>query len=254
MDKVNEMILKNKIAIVTGSSRGIGKATAIALAKEGAKVVVNYLKSEDKAKEVVKEIENLGSSAIAVKTDVANAKDVERLVNETISEFGRIDILVNNAGVIVRPDYYKDLTEESWQRSIDVNLKGVFNCTKAVTPYMLKQKSGKIVNITTTYAEMGSVYVIGYTTAKAGVITLTKAFAKELAPYITVNAIAPGNIDTDMTAGAGEEFIKMTIEQTPLKRLGKPEEVADAVVFLVSPKADFITGVTLVVDGGHSLR
>jgi len=248
------MILKNKVAIVTGSSRGIGKATALELAREGAKVIVNYVKSEEKARKVVEEIKKLNSSAIAMKADVANLSEVKRLVEKTISEFGKVDILVNNAGLIERPDDYKNLTEESWKRTFDVNLKGVYNCIKAVAPYMLKQKSGKIVNIATTYAMTGSVYVISYTASKAGVITLTKAFSKEFAPYINVNAVAPGNIDTDMTKDAGEEFIKKTIEQTPLKRLGKPEDVANAIVFLCSSKADFIIGEVLIVDGGYILR
>ncbi len=245
------MILKNKIAIVTGASRGIGRATAIALAKEGCKVVVNYYASKDKALEVEKEIKKY-SDCICVKCDVADSKQVYEMVSQTIKKFGCIDILVNNAGLIIQGNWNK-LSEKDWQRMIDVNLKGKFNCIRAVAPYMMKQKSGRIINLTTTFAFTGAAPVVAYTTAKAGVVNLTKSFAKELAPYnITVNAVAPAVVDTDMTKSAGEKLIKQFIKETPLKRLGKPEEIAEAIVFLT--KSDFITGHVLVVDGGFSLR
>ena len=248
-----ELLTNNKVAIITGASRGIGRATAIVLAKEGAKIVIDYLNSEEKADEVVQEIKELGGQAIAVKADVAQAGDVERLTEETIKQFGSIDILVNNAGIIVRPSDWKNISDEDWQRTLDVNLKGVFNCIKIVAPYMLRQKRGRIVNISSTYGIFGAASVVAYVAAKAGVLTLTRSFAKELAPYVTVNAIAPGHIKTDLTPKR-EGFIESISEATPLKRLGEVEDVAHAVAFLVSDRADFITGQFLAVDGGHMLR
>lgn len=245
---------KNGVVIVTGSSRGIGKAIALALAREGLRVVINYLQSEKEAGEVVQEIKKMDHDAFEVKADVAKMEDVELLVDEAIKQFGSIDYLVNNAGVILRPGDWKDITEETWRRTIDVDLKGVFNCIKVVAPYMLKQRQGKIVNLTSTYGIIGAAPVIAYTASKAGVINLTRSFAKELAPYITVNAVAPGNIETELTASAGKEFLEQVIQSTPLRRLGKPEDVANAVVFLLSDKSDFITGHVLVVDGGHMMR
>ena len=243
-----------KVAVITGASRGIGRATAMVLGKEGASVAVNYLRSKEKAIEVVEEIKKHGGEAIPIRADVARLDEVKRLAEETVEKFGSIDILVNNAGVIVRPGDWKSINDESWQRTIDVNLKGILNCIKVAAPYMLKQRKGKIVNISSTYGILGATPVVAYAVAKAGVINLTRAFAKELAPYINVNAVAPGNIKTEMTSAAGEEFVNTVIKATPLKRLGEPEEVAYAIAFLVSDKADFITGQVLVVDGGHMLK
>lgn len=245
---------KKRVAIITGSSRGIGKATALQLAKDDINIVINYLKSEKKSKEVVEEIKRMGGTAIAVKADISKLEEAKELTEKAIEFFGSIDILINNAGEIIRPGDWKSIDDETWERTLDVNLKGAFNCIKVVAPYMIKQNSGKIVNISSTYGIIGAAPVIAYTVAKAGVINLTKAFAKELAPYITVNAVAPGNINTEMTSSAGEEFIKNTIEITPLKRLGEPEDVAYAVAFLTSEKANFITGQVLIVDGGHILK
>jgi len=216
-------------------------------------VVANYLTSEEQAKELVRHISEF-SKAIAVRADVADATQVRILVEQTLKAFGRADVLVNNAGAILRPGDWQSMTEEVWQRTLDTNLLGVLNCIRSFAPVFLRQESGKIINITSTYGILGAAPVIAYTTAKAGVINMTHAFAKELAPFVTVNAVAPGNIDTEMTRAAGEEFIHSTIEATPLRRLGQPEDVANAVSFLASPKADFITGQVIVVDGGHMLR
>jgi len=248
-----KLLDSGEVAIITGASRGIGRATAIVLAKEGAKVVINYLNSEEKANEVAQEIKGLGGQAIAVRADVAQLDDVKRLTEETITQFGSVDILVNNAGIITRPSDWKNISGEDWQRTLDVNLKGVFNCIQLVAPYMLRQKRGKIVNISSTYGIFGSANVVAYVAAKAGVLTLTRSFAKELAPYVTVNAIAPGHVKTDLTPKR-EGFIESISEVTPLRRLGEPEDVAHAVAFLVSDRADFITGQFLAVDGGHMLR
>ncbi len=244
------MALKDKVVIVTGASRGIGRTTAIAFAKEGAKVVVNYYNSGSRAREVEKEIMKY-SECICLKCDVSDSAGVRKMAGQVIKKFGKIDVLINNAGLII-PRNWDKLDDKTWQRMMNVNLKGQFNCIQAIAPHMKKQKSGRIINITSTFGFIGASAVIAYTTAKAGVINLTKSFAKELAPDINVNAIAPGIIDTDMTKGAGKRLIKQFIEETPLKRLGKPEEIAEAAVFLA--KSDFITGEVLVVDGGHSLR
>lgn len=245
---------KEKVAIITGSSRGIGRAIALELAKDNINVIINYLNSEDKAKKVVDEIKDNGGNAAAIKADVSNFEEVKRLADKTKDIFGPIDILINNAGEIVRPGDWKIIDDNTWERTINVNLRGVFNCIKMIAPDMINQKSGKIINISSTYGIIGAAPVIAYTAAKAGVINLTLSFAKELAPYITVNAVAPGNINTEMTSSSGEEFMKSTIEATPLKRLGEPEDVAYAVSFLASKKADFITGQVIIVDGGHILR
>ena len=245
--------MERRVAVITGASRGIGRATALELAKDGMDVVVNYFHSEEKANSLVKEISKY-SNAIAVKADVSDLAQVRVLLDKTLEAFGRADVLINNAGAIFRDGDWKSINEQTWQKTIDTNLKGVFNCIQTFAPIFLEQKYGKIVNITSTFGIMGAAPVIAYTVAKAGIINLTTSFAKELAPYIIVNAIAPGVIDTDMTQGAGKEFIDFTIDSTPLKRLGKPEEIANAVSFLVSPKADFITGHVLVVDGGHMLK
>lgn len=249
-----DLELQNKVAVVTGASRGIGKAIAISLAREGVAVVVNYLHSEEEAKRVVQDIKALGSEAISVQADVALLAEVQNLHTQALKEFGSVDILINNAGLLIRPPGWETLNEQDWQRMIDVNLKGVLNCILTFAPHMLDRRRGKIINVASVYGILGSAPVVAYSTAKAGVISLTKSFAKELAPYVTVNAIAPGNIDTDLTKGSGQDVINSAIAATPLKRLGQPDEVASAVVFLASPKADFITGHTLVMDGGYMLK
>lgn len=245
------MKLRNKIAIITGSSRGIGRATAILFAKEGAKVVVNYREEKKKAGEVVKAIGKQNS--LLVQADVVTEDGVKKLVVETIERFGRIDILVNNAGAIFRPGNWKsDIT--TWQKTIDVNLTSVWLMIREVAPIMQRQGKGTIVNVTSVYGITGAAPVLAYTSAKGGLITLTKSFAKELAPTIRVNAVAPSNVMTDMTRGAGPALIEQFRQETPLKRIAEPEEIARAIIFLASDDASYITGQTLLVDGGYSLK
>ena len=245
----------NRAAIVTGSSRGIGKATAILLAQQGFNIVINCLREQGKAEEVREYIvKNTSADVIVVQADVADVIAVNRMVEATVNSFGSVDVLVNNAGSLIRPGHWRDVGDEAWQRTFDVHLKGPLNCVRAVVPHMKEKMYGRIVNVTSTYAYMGSPAVIAYTMAKAGVINLTKALAKDLAPHITVNAVAPGNIETDMAAGASPEFLQRVVDQTPLRRFGQPEEVAHAIAFLCSEATSFITGHVLVVDGGYMLR
>ncbi len=240
--------LQGKVAIVTGASRGIGRSTALALASEGAKVVVNYASSSSAADQVVAEITAMGSEAIAVAADVSKADQVDALVNAAIEKWGRIDILVNNAG-ITRDTLLLRMKIEDWQAVIDLNLTGVFLCTRAVSKIMLKQRSGRIVNITSVAGQMGNPGQANYSAAKAGVIGFTKTVAKELASRgITVNAVAPGFITTDMTQDLKSDEILKFI---PLNRYGQPEEVAGMICFLAaSPAAAYITGQVMNVDGG----
>ncbi len=245
------MKLKNKVAVITGSSRGIGRATAILFTKEGAKVVVNYVKEKKKAEEVVNTIGK--QKTLLVLADVATEEGVKKLVGETMKRFGRIDILVNNAGAIFRPgDWKSDLA--TWQKTIDANLTSAWLMIREVAPIMQKQGNGAIVNLTSAYGVIGAAPVLAYTSAKGGLITLTKSFAKELAPSIRVNAVAPSNVMTDMTKGAGPALIEQFRQETPLKRIAEPEELARAILFLASDDASYITGHTLVVDGGYSLK
>ena len=244
------MLLAEKTALVTGASRGIGRATALELAKAGAKVAVNFAGNRAAAEEVVSLIEAAGGQAMLVQADVGNAVDVETMLKAVVERFGKIDILVNNAG-ITRDNLIMRMKEEEWDAVIHTNLKGIFNCTKAVTRLRMKQKYGRIVNMTSVVGVMGNAGQSNYAAAKAGVIGFTKSMAKELASRnITVNAVAPGYISTDMTANLPEQAKSELQSQIPLQRLGNPEDVAAAVLFLVSPGADYITGQTLHVDGG----
>lgn len=241
------------VALVTGASRGIGKAIAIDLAKNNYIVVINYYSNDEEAKKVLEEV-NLYLEGYLFKADVSNISEVNNMYERIKEKYNRLDVLVNNAGAIIRPGGWKDISEEDWQRTIDINLKGVFNCIKVFSDLLEESKNGRIINLTSTVGISAVTPVIAYGAAKAGVINLTNAFAKELAPNITVNAIAPGNIDTDMTRGAGEELVNWVIDNTPMKRLGKPEEVAYLVSFLASEKSSFITGQVIEVAGGYDLR
>lgn len=242
--------LTGKSAIVTGASRGIGRAIAIELAKEGAKVAVNYAGSEDKAAETVRLIEAEGGEAFAIRASVSQQEDVKHLVDETIERFGSMDILVNNAG-ITKDNLLMRMKEDEWDDVLSTNLKGVFLCTKAVARPMMKQRSGSIVNLASVVGVAGNAGQANYVAAKAGVIGLTKTAAKELsARGIRVNAVAPGFITTDMTDKLPEEVKEGMLAGIPLGKLGDPEQVARAVVFLVSDDAAYITGQTLHVDGG----
>lgn len=244
------MQLDGKVALVTGASRGIGRAVALTLAKEGAKVAINYAGNEAAAEEVKKEIEALGKDAIIVKANVADSAEVEAMVDKTIAELGGLDILVNNAG-ITQDGLLMRMKEEQWDAVLNTNLKGIFNCTKAATKYMMKKRSGKIVNMSSVVGIMGNAGQANYAAAKAGVIGFSKSTAKELASRgITVNVIAPGCIDTDMTAVLPDKVKEAMLATIPLARLGKPQDIADAVVFFVSDNAAYITGQVICVDGG----
>lgn len=244
------MLLDNKVALVTGASRGIGRAIAIAMAKAGATVVVNYAGNAVAAQDTINEIESLGGKAIAVQADIAQAEAVELLLKQTIDTYGRVDILVNNAG-ITRDNLLLRMKEDDWDAVMNTNLKGIYHCTKQVSRVMIKQKYGKIINMTSVVGITGNTGQSNYAAAKAGVIGFTKSMAKELASRgITVNAVAPGFIATDMTAGLPDQVKSEMSNNIPLGRMGKPEDVAAAVIFLASEAADYITGQTLNVDGG----
>ncbi|USR90665.1 3-oxoacyl-[acyl-carrier-protein] reductase [Phormidium yuhuli AB48] len=240
--------LSDKVAIVTGGSRGIGRATALALASEGANLVVNYASSSAAAEEVVTEIQAMGSQAIAVKADVSQEEDANALIKAATDTWGRVDVLVNNAG-ITRDTLLMRMKPADWQAVINLNLTGVFLCTRAVTKLMLKQKSGRIINIASVAGQMGNPGQANYSAAKAGVIGFSKTVAKELASRgITVNAVAPGFIATDMTDDLKSDEILKFI---PLGRFGEAQEVAGLIRFLAAdPAAAYITGQTFNVDGG----
>jgi len=243
-------MLENKVALVTGASRGIGKAIALDLATNGASIAVNYAGNEAKANEVVDEIKANGGNAIAIKADVSNGDEVQAMIKEVLNEFGQLDILVNNAG-ITRDNLLMRMKDSEWDDVIDTNLKGVFLCTKAVTRQMMKQRNGRIINITSVVGVSGNAGQANYVAAKAGVIGLTKTTAKELASRnITVNAVAPGFITTDMTDELNEDIKADLLKQIPLATLGEPSDIANVVTFLASEKSKYITGQTLHVNGG----
>ena len=245
------MKLKGKVAIITGASRGIGAAIAARFAEEGAHVVLCYKENQEAAEKV---LEAIGTNhATLVKADLTDEAAVKRLVATAHNITGTIDVLVNNAGAIYRPgDWQTDV--KTWQQTMDANLTSAWLMIKHVAPHMQKAGQGSILNISSVYGELGAAPVLPYTAAKGGLITLTKAFAKELAPEIRINAISPSNVWTDMTKGAGEELIEFFREQTPLKRIAEPKEIAAAALFLVSDEASYITGVNLRVDGGYTLK
>ena len=246
-------MLEEKIAVVTGASRGIGRAIAKELALKGAFEIVNYYGSKQAADETVNEITQAGGKAVGVQCNVADAAECEAFINNIISEYGRIDILVNNAG-ITRDNLLMKLSEEEFDAVIATNLKGAFNCIKRVSRQMLKQKSGRIINISSVSGVMGNAGQANYCASKAGVIGLTKSVAREIGSRgITVNAIAPGFIDTEMTAVLPDDVKKAMGEQIPLKRFGTTEDVAQAAVFLASDRAAYITGQVLCVGGGMAM-
>ncbi|MEM2107234.1 MAG: glucose 1-dehydrogenase [Candidatus Bathyarchaeia archaeon] len=249
------MRLRNKVVLITGAGRGIGRSIAKLFAQEGAKVVINYSKSESEAASLAKEIEETGGETLLVKADVSKSDQVKEMVKRVIDRFGRIDILVNNAGVLF-PAGFLDSTEEMWNRTIDVNLKGAYLCSKEVAPIMLSQRKGKIINIASVcgLAQHSALGNTPYAVSKAGVIGLTRSLAVNLGPYINVNAIAPGVIDTEMVSFFTPERKRMIIEETLLKRVGRPEEVAKVALFLASEESDFITGEVITVSGGRGMR
>ncbi len=245
------MKFEDKVALVTGAARGIGEAIALTLAREGAHVVVIDLDLAG-AQRVAQEIEKLGRQARAIQADVSQRQDVRRLVGETVSAFGKVDILVNNAGVIRRGTFVEH-DPQAWEKVLSVNLGGTFNCTQEVVPLMIKQGSGKIINISSIAGKVGDLASApSYGTSKGAINTFTLSLARELAPYgINVNAVAPHAIETDMSREWSAEKRRQIVASIPLKRLGKPEEVAAAVAFLASEGANFITGEILDVNGGY---
>lgn len=244
------MLLDGKIALVTGASRGIGRAVALKLASEGAKVAINFAGSTSKAEAVKQEIEAQGGEAILVQADVSRADAVEEMVAKVQEAFGTIDILVNNAG-ITRDGLLLRMKEEDFDAVINTNLKGVFHVTKVVSKLMMKKRTGRIVNMASVVGLVGNAGQTNYAAAKAGVIGFTKSAAREFAARgITVNAVAPGFIHTDMTDAMPEKAKEATLATIPLKRIGEPEDVANAVLFLASDCASYITGQVFAVDGG----
>lgn len=247
------MRLKGKVAVITGSAKGIGRATALEFAKEGASVVVNYAKSETAAEETVKEI---GSKAIAVKADVSRKEDVETLMKVTVKKFGRLDILVNNAGHSSDKAWLAeldDIDDALWYSALNIDLKGTFLCSRAASKIMLKQGSGKIVNVSSIPALVGDERGLVYTVAKAGILGLTKALARMFAPKIQVNAMVLGSIKTGWIDWLDKKELTEIMSAIPLKRLGKPEDVAKLAAFLASNDSDFITGQTIIIDGGETM-
>jgi 3-oxoacyl-[acyl-carrier protein] reductase len=252
---MTEKRLAGRVAIVTGSSRGIGKAIALRFADEGAKVVVNWVGGERAASNVVDEITKKGGEALSVRGDVSLRADVRNLVQSAIDRFGQIDVLVNNAGVMVTTGVL-ETTEDDWDRTIDINLKGAYLCSKEVAPIMIAQKFGRIINISSNSGlyHPSAMRWTEYVVSKAGMNGLTKAMALALGPHVTVNAVCPGWIKTDMVEGTDPAVERRILDETALGRWGTPEEVAASAAFLASHDADFITGELLIVAGGRGMH
>ncbi len=252
---MNQMRLQGKVALITGASRGIGRAIAKLFAREGAKVAINYSSSDKEASSLLKEIQKLGIDALLVKADVSKTDDVKKMVQRTVEKFGQIDILVNNAGIAL-PAAFLDCTDKIWDTTMDINLTGIFLCSKEVAPIMQKQKRGKIINIASIcgLAERTALGNTAYVVSKAGAIGLTRSLAVNLSPKINVNAICPGFTETDMTAPLPPKMRRIAVEESLLNRTGKPEDIANTALFLASEESDFITGEILNVSGGRAMR
>ena len=245
--------LTDKVAVVTGSSRGIGRAIALSLADQGAKVVVNYVSNADAAQEVVDQIVEAGGAAILVRANVSDPEQAKALIDAAMNAYGQLDILVNNAG-ITRDGLLMRMSEEDWDAVLDTNLKGAFNCMKAAARPMMRHRYGRIISISSVSGIAGNAGQANYSAAKAGLHGLSKAISRELASRnITVNVVAPGFVETDLTADLPEALKEAGIERTPLGRMGNPADVAASVLFLASDEAGFITGQVLAVDGGLAL-
>lgn len=246
-------MLEGKVALVTGAAKGIGKAIALALAADGAAVIVNYNGSRDRAEQTVEEMKALGADAMAYQCNVADTKAADAMIKEIIRIYGRLDILVNNAG-ITRDNLIMKMTEEDFDAVINANLKGCFNTIKAVSRQMLKQRSGRIINITSVSGILGNAGQANYAASKAGIIGLTKTMARELASRgITVNAVAPGFVDTDMTRTLSDSIKAAATARIPLGHFGRPEDIASMAAYLASEKASYITGQIISVDGGMAI-
>jgi len=244
------MLLKNKVVLVTGASRGIGKEIAYKFANEGADIVINFTSNENLALQLKNEIEALGRKALIIKADISKISEVEEMFNVTEKEFGRLDILVNNAG-ITKDNLIIRMSEEDFDKVLNINLKGAFLCSKYASKMMIKQRCGNIINISSVVGIMGNSGQTNYAASKAGIIGLTKSLAKELSSRnIRVNAIAPGFIETDMTKELNDKIKEMMLINIPLKRFGKPSEVANVALFLASDLSSYITGQVICVDGG----
>lgn len=240
----------NKTVLITGSSRGIGRAAAVTFAKNGYNVAVNYNKSSEAAERLCSELEQLGVKSIAFQADVSDKSAVNEMVKQIEADLGQITVLVNNAG-IAEQALFSDITEEMWDRMFDVNVKGAYNCTQAVLPHMIHNKYGRIVNVSSMWGISGASCEVHYSASKAALIGFTKALAKEVGlSGITVNCVAPGVIATEMNGHLSEDIIEELKNETPLNRIGTPEDVAEAIFFFASDKASFITGQILSVDGG----
>lgn len=246
-------MLQGKCAVITGASRGIGREIALKYAKEGANIVLNYRNSETEALQLKEELDKLGSNTLIIKANVGKFEEAEKLIKEAKEVFGRVDILVNNAG-ITKDNLIMRMKEEDFDSVIDVNLKGAFNCLKAVTPIMIRQKYGKIINMSSVVGVIGNAGQVNYCASKAGLIGMTKSLAREIGgKNINVNAIAPGFIDTDMTKVLSEDQKKNIMSQVPLKRLGQADDIANLALFLASNQSNYITGQVIHVDGGMAM-